>query len=246
MELQKILIEIGFSKKESGVYLTLIKEGELTATFIAKLSGIDRVNVYQILEKLKNKGFVSSVVKENKQFFVAAPPKTILSELERKTEIFNNKLKSFESIIGEKTKGARVEVFEGKKGISRLLRLFAEKGDYYFLGGMQEICHEFTEDAYIYVKLAQNNKSKGKIIARKKDDFFIGKNEEYRYLPDKQLSSTSTLIVDDSTIIFIWNKPYYAILIKSKELAENNISNFEYLWNNSKKPTKEDVKNRLV
>ena len=96
------------------------------------------------------------------------------------------------------------------------------------------------------VQIAKNLKSKGKIIARKKDNFFIGKNEDYRFVPDSIISSTSTLISGNKVAIFIWSEPYFAILIENEEVAKNTMETFNYFWNLAERPSKSDRRKRLA
>ncbi len=246
MEIQSILEEIGLEKKEIATYLALLSEGESTATQISKITGIDRTFTYEIINKLIKKGFASYIIKNNKKYFSASNPEALLKSIDEKREKLKKilpDLKAKQKLKKEKTK---VEIFEGKKGISAILRLMASSGEnYFFIGGLQEICAKFEDDAYIYVEIAKKLKTNGKIIARKKDNFFIGKNEDYRFVPDNLLSSTSTLITGNKTIIFVWSEPYYAILIESDEISKNNLDQFNYLWSVAEKPSKSDRKKRL-
>ena len=50
------LKEIGLSDSEANVYLTLLKLGEATVAEISQSSGLHRTNIYDSLEKLKEKG----------------------------------------------------------------------------------------------------------------------------------------------------------------------------------------------
>ena len=50
---ENILMDLGLSKNESKIYLSLLEQGISTATQVAEKSGIHRVNVYDSLNKLK-------------------------------------------------------------------------------------------------------------------------------------------------------------------------------------------------
>src|SRR3989338_5624074 len=80
-EMQSALERLGFSKNESKVYLCLLKNGELTATSIAKKSSVERTHVYYILESLMAKGLASSNIQHNAQNFSAASPKKIQEKI---------------------------------------------------------------------------------------------------------------------------------------------------------------------
>jgi len=46
------LLEFGFEHKESKIYLTLLKLGNIPASRIAKETGLDRRTTYDVLERL--------------------------------------------------------------------------------------------------------------------------------------------------------------------------------------------------
>ena len=60
---QDVLEEIGLSKNEAKIYLTLLRLGNVTATDIIKESGVHRSNVYDVLDSLVKKGCVAYIQK---------------------------------------------------------------------------------------------------------------------------------------------------------------------------------------
>ncbi|MFH1211984.1 MAG: helix-turn-helix domain-containing protein, partial [Candidatus Woesearchaeota archaeon] len=64
-----VLREIGLSKNECRVYLSLIKLGSGTVQEISKKSNVHRANVYDVLNKLMEKGLVSYIIKKGKRLY---------------------------------------------------------------------------------------------------------------------------------------------------------------------------------
>ena len=93
---------------------------------------------------------------------------------------------------------------------------------------------------------AEAEKIKGKVLTRKNDNFFVGGNEEFRYLPENVIIPSTTWTWADKTGIFVWNEPYYCILITSKEIASSNVATFTYLFEMAQKPSLKDIQNRLL
>ncbi len=54
----EFLIKVGFSLNEAKVYVTLLQNNALNGYEIAKLSGVSRSLVYDVIERLLNKGFI--------------------------------------------------------------------------------------------------------------------------------------------------------------------------------------------
>ena len=121
-----------------------------------------------------------------------------------------------------------------------------DKKTYHFLGGAEEACSIFGIENEKMVRTAIKQKIKGKILAMKQDDFPIGKNEDYRFVPDHMISSTTMLIWGNKTAIFVWKKPHFAILIDDEEITKSNLATFNYLWSIGEKPSNADRKKRKL
>jgi HTH-type transcriptional regulator, sugar sensing transcriptional regulator len=73
----KTLQTIGLTKGEAKVYLTLMKTGSTTTGALITSSGVSRSKVYDVLERLKQKGLVTEVIKQNTRYFEGTNPKRI-------------------------------------------------------------------------------------------------------------------------------------------------------------------------
>ena len=120
----KPLENIGLTKGETKVYLALLKLGQTTAGPIVDEAKITRSKIYDILERLKNKGLVSYITKESTKYFSAADPNSILNYLEDKEKEVHDEKESIKHIlpelllqqtISEKKKIA--EIFIGIRGM---------------------------------------------------------------------------------------------------------------------------------
>ena len=80
----KPLEEIGLTKSEIKVYLALLKLGQTTAGPIVDEAKVTRSKIYDILERLKNKGLVSHIIKESTKYFSATSPTNIIEYLNKK------------------------------------------------------------------------------------------------------------------------------------------------------------------
>ena len=64
MELKEILMELGLTEGEIKIYLRLLTIGESTASNLGKEAKMERRNAYDIVDKLKKKGLISSIEKD--------------------------------------------------------------------------------------------------------------------------------------------------------------------------------------
>ncbi len=242
-----ILQLLGLDAQEAKTYLALLDLGEATATKLAERTGLGRVHMYQIVNRLIERGIASYIIKNNVKYFSAADPETLLKDIQQKEQDLRQilpELKARQKLSKQETK---VEIYRGREGINTILKMIIkDEKPYYIFGGAQEACSIFKLEGTIFVKRAEKLRLSGRILARKKDDFFIGKNEDYRFIPAHLISSTTQMLWGSKTAIFVWSEPYYAILIDNKEITKNNLASFMHLWNSAEKPVKKDREKRKI
>ena len=80
---------------ESKVYKALVELGETSVGNILKTSGVSHSKIYDILKRLSEKGLVSSINKNGRQFFSAANPRNLLklaNEEEKELDVKKEKI----------------------------------------------------------------------------------------------------------------------------------------------------------
>lgn len=232
----KRLKEIGLSNTESKVYLTLLKLGEANVSEISKSSGLHRTNIYDDIEKLKERGLISYVFKGKKQFLRASDPETLISYLKEKEESIAKlipELKEIQSNISEKVV---VEIFKGEKGMENVLKEILIKKEkvigYSISGQLRKYLPEFSE--YYF-----REQIKHKII----HEFIYtsgvvkppSRYYQIKYLPKEFENTTINLCYGDVILNLIWEPELVAIKIKSKQLADNFRKHFSLLWKSAKR-----------
>ena len=90
--------KIGLTKNEVQIYLTILKAGPILAGEITQRSGIHRRNVYDALERLKEKKLVSFIIKDNKKYFQINHPNKFLDLLEEKKSSIKNQEETIKAI----------------------------------------------------------------------------------------------------------------------------------------------------
>jgi sugar-specific transcriptional regulator TrmB len=85
MDIVECLMQIGFTKHEAVLYITLCREGELTGYEAAKISGIPRSNAYLALAGLVEKGGAFRIDSDAVKY-TAVPAAELIYNVRRKTE----------------------------------------------------------------------------------------------------------------------------------------------------------------
>ena len=80
---EEALIASGLTRNEAKVYLALLKIGSASVNEITRKSGIHRVNAYDVINRLMEKGLISSTMRANKTYYEAANPEELLKILDK-------------------------------------------------------------------------------------------------------------------------------------------------------------------
>ena len=200
------LQNLGLEKQEAKAYLSLLDLGESTATKLSERSGLGRVHLYQVVSKLIGQGLASYIIKDGVKHFLAADPETLLKDLQHKEQDLRTILPDLKARRKKPAHETTVEIYRGRGGVNSILKMILkDRKTYHFLGGAKEAASIFEAENSLFVRIAQKIRLPGKILARKKDEFFIGTNEDYRFIPDHLLSYTTQMLWGGKTAIFAWS-----------------------------------------
>ena len=246
MEIQETkdtLRELGLANEEIEVYLAMLKLGSNLASKISEETKINRSHVYQLLERLITKGFVSYVIKENRKYFSAVNPEKIVELIKEREQKMKDILPNLLGLVNFEKEKPIVEIFEGKEGIKTILNeILRTKEEWLAFGSSgkgQEILsfyaeHWEKEREKLKINLrgildsSESGLKRGKEIAKRK-------YTKIRYVKENYSSPSSTWIYGDRLVFIIWSKEHsFAIRMVSKELENNFKKHFEILWKNAK------------
>ena len=253
MRYLEILEELGFSDKESAVYLALLAVDSATVAEIAKKAEIQRTTSYEILDGLLQRGLVSKYKKHKKIYFSAGDPRRLISYLERekeesikKIEIQKSKVTEvmgeFLSLLEPRSTKPKVEFYEGEKGMREAyedtLNADGEILAYANVETMHEGLPNFFPEYYARrveagVKIKAVMPANAVSLDRAKKD-----REELResvILSDEQQTfSPEVNIYNNKMMIASW-KEKMAVIIESKELADLQRVIYKIVWGALKK-----------
>lgn len=240
-----VLEDLGFSTAESKVYLTLLETGSTLVGPIIKKTGLHRGTTYQILQRLKEKGLVSSVIKGKKQHFEPVNPERLLDVLKEKEEKLREVLPLLKAKLETSKEKQEVTVYHGVKGIRSIMDKILEElnpnGEYYDFGASGL----FREVMGPYWDLWQKRKREYKIksyvifneeVQTKNQRLLKDYLGDCRFHPKEYWSITDTITYKDTVILFIWTaKPPVAVVVKNKDNAESYKNQFKLIWKHAKK-----------
>jgi len=239
-----VLEDIGLTKSEVKVYMALLELGPSTKGPLVHRSGVSSSKIYDLLEKLMQKGLVSFCVRGNVKYFDALPPKKIIDYIDaKKAEIENQKselkeilpqleLKRFSGAINFETR-----VFKGMGGartsFSDILTTVEEGGEYHVLGISR--CtphferfilnfHKKRSKCGIRCKITVNELARN--VGRQLELIPL---TEIRYVPEELFSPVVFNVYGCKTLISISLEELF-IQIKSKNLSDGLRAYADYVF----------------
>ena len=238
---EQTLIEAGLTKNEARVYFALLKLGSATVVEITKQSHVHRVNVYDILERLQEKGLISTIMQSNKRVYEAANPKQLLLLLHQKQEALTKIMPQLEQEFSMKKEKQVVHHFVGVEGVMRAYFMMLEqKSPLYAIGGAG-LNRQYLKHRH---ELWNKERIKRKIHMKVLYYEFTRKNKklswddptvEIRYLPPEKV--LGMIDICGNLVINLLPKEgeIMAIVIENKTLADTYRHFFEFMWQYARK-----------
>lgn len=244
----KQLIRIGLTKGESKVYIALLELGSSTVGPIVNRSGIAYSNIYEVLQRLMEKGLASFVIKNKTKYFQAANPEYLKEFLEKKEkEIERNKrfldeiLPRIHMLQGTKPE-QESEIFIGLKGLrAAYAKLVAgyTGGDWLFFYIYRE---EYAKESDAFFrsispmfKKLQGLSARGVCNKEYKKSPFV---KTATFMKVRYVDFPIPGIIDiyrDKILIVSWGAKPVSFLITSKQTADAMQEYFESVWKIAKK-----------
>ena len=241
--IERIFQEFGLTQYETKVYLALVELGESTTGQILNKALIHSGKIYQILESLKKKGFVSEVTKNGIKKYSPTEPMDILEFFQEKKRHVDAQEKIFKEILpqlSEKIRSAKkethIEIYTGWQGLKKAFSKEKErygKGKTLSINGIIRYSeHSKKIIDYFQYNLFPHREKAGikirKIADQKAKTNIHEKNAQIRFL---RYSSIITFnIIADLVIISLWTEEPLFFVIESSEVARGFKENFELLW----------------
>ncbi len=251
-DLSRYLENIGLTKSEIKVYLALLEIGESSKGKIVRKAKIAASKVYDVLDKLIDKGLASFIARNNVKYFRAASPGRIKDYISTKKEAlveqekeFNKFLPSLDNLYESVSENSIIEVYRGWKGMETVygnLLSKAKRGEEVYILGAGKSVKELQLELFFskYRKIALDNGIKTKIIFNESSRDYvktieknIGKIKEKRFLFDN--TPSEIVIYGENIIILIRKADPIVIYIKDNETSQSFLAYFNELWKNASK-----------
>lgn len=238
MDLQ--LEEIGLTKGEIKVYLALAKSGSLSKTKLSVKSNVSSSKVYEISEKLLQKGLIGKIKKNGKIVYQINNPEVLLNFIEEREKRIKEEKEIVKKIIPlikgleNKETDSRFEIFEGNEGLKRCVNELLDD-----VKKNEEICGFGIEAKNIgllhqYHKERTLKNIKQRLIFSNKDIYWTDyKGKNNRFIKD--ITDIGIAITSKKVLLVSQSKKPVTLVIEHKEFNKSFKQIFEKLWSIAEK-----------
>ncbi len=247
----KLLEEIGLTKSEVKVYLALIKLGSASKSSLVRESDISSSKIYEVTDKLIEKGLVSYFLRNKVKNFKPAPPSKLKDYLKEKRIQILKQEEQLSDLVSKLSKGLSVitstpnaEIFEGWKGMETVFQdminsLKKGETDYVFgaskganPGKTRKFYDRYMDKAHakgIKIKVIMNEESRQYYKSSKA----LKKHVQMKYLD--QTTPTEINIYKDKVLLIILKENPVAVIIKGEYVSHSFKQYFDTMWKIAKK-----------
>lgn len=237
---------LGLTDNETKVYLSILKNGKISATKIKQLTSIANSRVYSAIDSLISKGIITYEKHQAGRLYIAIDPKVLSEIMHEKLKKIEETIPILESLKSKNKQETETAVFEGIKGFRNAMLTMAEecpeKETIFIIG--------FSNQDYKNEKLAKILESVNRISLKKKHRFkMILDNKENKFFESRKKEGLSEIkfvgnnfrspaaidIFKDRVYILLWSDTPYAFAIKNKKIADSFKNYFDFLWDIAKK-----------
>lgn len=245
------LARIGLTDGEVRIYGALLELGETTRTTLARKSGISPSKIYDVANRLLEKGIISAVKKNGVLHFAAADPVRLQEflahkerEIGQERALVTQLLPTLSAMYLKTKEETDIEVFYGWDGMRTVfddIIATLGPGDRNCIFGASQ-GHDSNQADLFFSQYYQRKRAKGfgtRIIFNEgvrtnkaRTALFAHKPDEMRFLHQETFTEINTY-ADAVLFIMLLKKPT-VIRVRSSEAAASFRQFFDTLWNQAK------------
>jgi len=237
MSLQKVLQDYGLTEKEASVYLACLQIGSGSVPSISKKAGQPKTTCYEVLERLREKGFVGTYQKNKSKYYIANnPAKAIAAAKEKITDLEEYVPQLCALFANTKNKPA-VRVFQGKKQIDSIFKeILDEAKEICGFASADDLLKELDKYHARFLKERIKRKIPVKLIlndtptARERQRIGPAQLRTVKLVPKLYEYHSLVYIWNDKIALISLDQDLVAIVIQCKELANIQLTMFKHLW----------------
>lgn len=243
--LSKSLTEAGLSAHEAAAYLAMLELGPGSVSAIAAKAGIQRPQMYGILNGLQEKGLVLRSMKGKRMVYAAEQPERLQEILKEKLSLVDSVLPQLAALAEQHVGQPTMSYVEGLAGIKKayLGSARAKEKQLFAIVGVENLTkrslalEKFWNGPFKDRRLQHNVKGTVIVPDNKAGKSFQARDEqnfrESRRVPASTYNFPAEILAYDNTVVFIsYNRnEEFALTLESEAIAATMKMIWKIIWN---------------
>jgi len=238
MRINQSLYELGLNQKESEIFLALLELGSSSVPAISRKSAQPKTSCYDVLEKLRYKGFVSTFQKKKTKYYLANDPEKIINSAKEKIANLEKKLPELRALYGNLRCKPSVRLYEGREQMSIILKeILEEATELIGFASSDDVLNELQKRHQYFLKERIERKIPLKLIlidsplARERQKIGLSELRTVKIVPKDYQFHEATYVWNNKVAMLAFTNELISIVIESKQLADMQRAFFFNLWN---------------
>lgn len=237
MKLKVILENCGLEEKEADVYLKSLELGQSSAYNLSKQLAFPRSTCYEILEKLREKGYISLFYKKGTKIYYPEDPRIIIEKSKVSFSLFEKSLPQFDALFKTADNKPSVRFLKGKEGIKIILEEILKEASEVLVFSSEDYIKNLEEDYLANFLKRRLEKGIGiKSILRQSVEA-----EQRKLVSQKELREVRIISKDNDfhsffaiwqnkVAMFSFQKEMIALVIDDQDLVKTQKAMFWLIW----------------
>lgn len=235
------LLSTGLDEQRARIYLAALSRGEATAKELADDLKIGRTAIYDNLQVLGEKGYITSTLTGKRKVFLPVHPKELYKKLENQKQQLKDLLPDFLEIYAQEEKKPSIRIYSGPFSAREVYDdiLATAKKEYVYFSPpqltIQTVDRKWME-GWVNKRVKKGLSCRSLRIKSKSADIPDIFQEEQKYLRQIRYLSgfvdlkSSLYIYENKIGVISTTKENAAFIISSPDLAYSLKQLFEFLW----------------
>lgn len=244
-ETKEVLREVGLNTYEIDAYLAVLESGQMTAMEISKKAKVPYSKIYEVLNSLRDKGWIRRVEAKPTKYQPVAPLDAIANAklmLEEKYKFWEQKIASELQLLYERQELVErpdILILHGQKAIMAKLEETVHKASKEIMVAVPEFAKNMiAPSTTLFQELLKKPDVKVKVMVSEKIvDEKLGKTARFLELRARDQMFGGGIIVDGKeAMLFLGEeKPSLVIWSNHSGLVRFAREYFQFLWDSSQK-----------
>ncbi len=226
------LESIGLSTKQTALYLAALELGQTSITELAKKANLKRPTTYLILEELKKRGLVNSIIKGRRTWYGAEEPQKLMGLIAEKQRALLGVLPVLEALNNQRVDKPQVRFYEGKEGVLRIYEEMFTTKEMRFWGSVAGATEHVPEVVSWFTKLSHREKPTvydlladtpaDRAYARR----VVRPGYQVRFFPKAEKLVVDSMLAENKLSFCAFSPEPHGLIIESESIA----ASFKVLW----------------